>query len=193
MQLKDMIYHDMTIEVAEATRTRAEDRRMIGRFKVRVFASPAGEMAPDQAVPVEYDDGELQQALRQLDTRELDRAGLIALGRTLALLLLPPGPAGAEVGVRELFAGSLKMLGPDAGLRLRLRLPHQLAAIPWEYLYVDRAGGGDGMDGFLALDPRVAIVRHEALAVPVAATKAGPIRLVAAFSANPDLPPLNLG
>ncbi|MFZ1552405.1 MAG: CHAT domain-containing protein [Anaerolineae bacterium] len=193
MQLKDMIYHDMTIEVAEARRTRAEDRRMIGRFKVRVFASPAGEMAPDQAVPVEYDDGELQQALRQLDTRELDRAGLIALGRTLALLLLPPGPAGATVGVRELFAGSLKMLGPDAGLRLRLRLPHQLAAIPWEYLYVDRAGGGDGMDGFLALDPRVAIVRHEALAVPVAATKAGPIRLVAAFSANPDLPPLNLG
>ena len=36
----DMTYHDMTIEIAEATRTRAEDRRMIGRFKVRVFASP---------------------------------------------------------------------------------------------------------------------------------------------------------
>ena len=48
-----MKYEDMIIEVAEATRTRAEDRRMRGRFKVRVFASPAGDMAPDQAVPVE--------------------------------------------------------------------------------------------------------------------------------------------
>jgi hypothetical protein len=187
-----MTYRDMTIEVAEAGRTRAEDRRTIGRFKVRVFASPAGDMTPDQAIPVEYDDGELQQALWQLERRELDRAGLIALGRTLALLLLPPGPAGAEPGVREMLARSLNVIGPDAGLRLRLRLPHQLAAIPWEYVYVDRAGGGDGMDGFLALDPRVAIVRHEALAVPVPSAKAGPIRLVAAFAANPVLPPLNL-
>ena len=192
MKPKDVIYRDMTIEVAEATRTRTEDRRMKGRFKVWVFGSPAGEMAADQAVPVEYDDGELQQALRQLERRELDRAGLIALGRTLALLLLPPGPVGAETGVRELFAASLNAIGPDARLRLRLRLPHQLAAIPWEYLYVDRAGGGDGIDGFLALDPRVTIVRHEALAVPAASAKAGPIRLAAAFAANPDLPPLNL-
>ena len=88
MRKQIMTYHDMTIEVAEATRT--EDRRMRGRFKVCVFQSPAGEMAADQAVPVEYDDGELQRALRQLERRELDRAGLIALGRTLALLLLLP-------------------------------------------------------------------------------------------------------
>jgi hypothetical protein len=192
MRKQIMTYHDMTIEVAEATRTRTEDRRMRGRFKVWVFQSPAGEMAADQAVPVEYDDGELQRALRQLERRELDRAGLIALGRTLALLLLPPGPRGAETGVRELFAASLNAIGPDARLRLWLRLPSQLAAIPWEYLYVDRAGRGDGMDGFLALDPRVAIVRHEALAAPIAPTKAGPIRLTAAFAANPDLPALDL-
>ena len=153
----------MTLELSEFTRTRTEDRRTVGRFKVRVLESPAGEMKPEEAVAVEYDDRELQASLQQLDKRVLDRAGLVALGRTLALLLLPPGKDGAPGDVRGMLASSLMKIGPDAGLRLRLRLPRELAAVPWEYIYVDRAGGGDGMDGFLALDPRVAIVRHEAM------------------------------
>lgn len=37
MNTRNMTFHDMTIEIAETTRTRAEDRRMIGRFKVWVL------------------------------------------------------------------------------------------------------------------------------------------------------------
>ena len=135
-----MQYQDMTIELSEFTRTRTEDRRMVGRCKVRVLESPAGEMKPEEALPVEYDDRELQASLQQLDKRLLDRAGLVALGRTLALLLLPPGKDGAPGDVRGMFATSLAKIGPDVGLRLRLRLPRELAAVPWEYIYVDRAG-----------------------------------------------------
>src|SRR5262245_3124040 len=153
-----MQYTDMIVEASDVQQVRAPDKRRLVQFKVRVLSSPAGEMRPEEGVPVEYDDKQLQASIQQLETRALDRSGLIALGRALALALLPPKPAGAASGVRELFAASLDLVGQDAGLRLRLRLPPLLAALPWEYLYVDRAAGGDGMDGFIALDPRVAIV-----------------------------------
>ena len=161
-----MPYQDMIIEAAGAALERTPDKQRIGRFSVRVLGSPAGEMKPEEAVPVSYDDKQLQLSLQQLETRALDKAGLIALGRALALLLLPPKQDGAATGVRELLAASLDHVGPDDGVRLRLRLPPQLGALPWEYMYVDRAGGGEGMDGFLMLDPRVAIVRHEVLPAP---------------------------
>lgn len=188
-----MHYEDMIIEASEAKHVRTSDKRRLGQFEVRVLSSPAGEMKPEEAVPVEYDDKELQVSLLQLEQRGLDRGRLIALGRTLALLLLPPKKEDAETGVRELLAASLTQVGPDSGLRLRLRLPPMLAALPWEYAYVDRAGGGDGMDGFLALDPRVAIVRHEPLpAPPPLPLVSGNIKVVAALASSPDLPPLDL-
>lgn len=188
-----MQYTDMVIEASEAKHVRTSDKRRLGQYKVRVLSSPAGEMKPEQAVPVEYDDKELQGSLLQLEQRGLDRDGLIALGRTLALLLLPPKKEDAETGVRELLAASLTQVGPDNGLRLRLRLPPLLAVLPWEYMYVDRAGGGDGMDGFLALDPRVAIVRHEALSVSGPAPLAtGPIKVIVALASAAGLPPLDL-
>jgi hypothetical protein len=188
-----MHYQDMVIEAASATLERTPDKQRIGRFSVRVLLSPAGEMQPEQAIPVSYDDKQIQLSLQQLETRALDKAGLIALGRALALLLLPPRLDGAAAGVRELLAASLDSIGPDNGLRLRLRLPPQLAALPWEYMYVDRAGGGEGMDGFLALDPRVAIARHEALPAPASPPLAsGPLKLVAALASAEGLPQLDL-
>lgn len=188
-----MRYEDMVVEAAGATLERTPDKQRIGRFTVRVLGSPAGEMRPEEAVPASYDDRQLQLTLQQLETRALDRAGLIALGRLLAQLLLPPAQPGAQAGVRGLLAASLDHVAPEDGLRLRLRLPPQLAALPWEYLYVDRAGGGDGMDGFLALDPRVAIVRHEALPAPGSLPPAtGPLKVVAALASPEGLPPLDL-
>ena len=182
-----MHYEDMTLE-ATAPTTRTEDDRRRRAFKVRVVASPAGEMAPGEAVCVEYDDKDLQSSLTKLDRRELDAAGLVAVGRTLAALLLPV----AEPSVRELFARSLVKVGPDGGLRLRLRLPADLAVIPWEYAYVERAGG-EGMDGFLALDPRIGIVRHEVLAATVTAPLlSGDIRVVMALAGAEGLPELDL-
>jgi CHAT domain-containing protein len=188
-----MRYQDMVVEAASATLERTPDKQRIGRFTVRVLSSPAGEMKPEEAVAVTYDDKQLQLTLQQLDNRSLDRAGLVALGRLLALLLLPPAQAAAATGVRELLADSLNQVGPDDGLRLRLRLPPQLAALPWEYMYVERAGGGEGLDGFLALDPRVAIVRHEALSAPDSLPlTSGPIKVVAALASAEGLPPLDL-
>ncbi|HEY54082.1 MAG TPA: CHAT domain-containing protein [Caldilineae bacterium] len=185
-------YRDMTIEVSDFERV-SEGKKRFGRFKVRVLSSPAGEMKPEEAIPVEYDERQLLETLKKLEKRVLDRAGLIALGRTLALLLLPPGEAGTQADVRDLYVDSLKLIGLDQGLRLRLRLPPALAALPWEFMYVDRVGGGDGMDGFLALDPRVAIIRHEALPIPKPLPLAtGVIKVVAALASGENLPVLNL-
>jgi hypothetical protein len=187
-----MKYHDMVIEASDFERKLSPEKMWEGRFKVRVFSSPEGEMSPEQAVTVQFDDGQLQASLQKLETRDLNRAALVALGRTLALLLFPPAQGGAATSVRGLLADNLKKLKPDLGLRLRLRLPPMLAAVPWEYVYVDRAGGGDGIDGFLALDPRVAIVRHEVIAAPLGLPLlSGDIKVVAAM-ASAGGPPLDL-
>jgi hypothetical protein len=189
-----MQYDDMIVEASDADLLRTSDKRRLGRFKVRVFSSPAGEMKPKEAVSVEYDDKQLQDSLGQLERRALDRAGLIALGRELALLLLPPKQKGVAVGVRELLDASLACIDPDRGLRLRLRLPPLLAVLPWEYVYVDRAGGGNGMDGFRALDPRVAIVRQEVLPAPAPPPPlvTGDLKVVVALASAAGLQPLDL-
>ena len=188
-----MLYEDMIIEAYEAELVKTQDKGRVGRFKVRVISSPDGEMKPEEALPVEYDDKQLQADLARLEGRKLDREGLIGLGRVLALLLLPPKKEGQLAGVRELFGDSLKRVGLDRGLRLRLRLPPLLAALPWEYMYVDRAGIGEGMNGFLALDPRLSLVRHEPLPVPPQpALISGDIKVVVALASPEGLPPLDV-
>jgi hypothetical protein len=149
-------------------------------------------MAPDEAVQVDWDDKTLQSALTSLDGRSLEVSGLMDLGRTLAALLLPPvAPHGARP-VREFLKLSLTAIGPDAGLRLRLRVPRDLAVIPWEYAYSEQEGGG-GMDGFLALDPQIAIVRHEVLPAARGETSlTGDVKVVAAFASAEGLQELNL-
>jgi hypothetical protein len=188
-----MLYEDMIIEAYEAELVKTPDKGRIGRFKVRVISSPDGEMKPEEAVPVEYDDKQLQADLARLEGRKLDREGLIGLGRALALLLLPPRKEGQLTGVRELFGASQKRVGLDGRLRLRLRLPPLLAALPWEFMYADRSGMEEGMNGFLALDPRVSIVRHEALpAPPQPVLMSGDIKVVVALASAEGLPPLDL-
>jgi hypothetical protein len=50
------------------------------------------------------------------------------------------------------------------------------------------------MDGFLALDPRVAIVRHEALPAPDSLPlTSGPLKIIAALASAEGLPQLDLG
>src|ERR1035437_2564727 len=98
-----MQYTDMTLEASEF-KTRAEDSRRIGSFRIRVLESPAGEMAPGEAVTVEWDDKDLQSKLAALDSRRLDVPGLTALGRTLAALLLPLAAKDGARAVREFLA-----------------------------------------------------------------------------------------
>lgn len=158
---------------------------LVRTFDVRVFASPAGEGAPLRR---ELPD-DLGKVLGRLDRRKLDLPGIIGLGEALADLLLPAGP-------REMLVRSLERLEAGEGLRLRLRLPPELAGLPWEYLYVQRAHGEKDATGFLALDPRLSIARHEALAVAAEADDSPrPRRLVAALSSPTaeGWAPLDLG
>ena len=62
-----MPYQDMIIEAAGAALERTPDKQRIGRFSGRVLGSPAGEMKPEEAVPVSYDDKQLQLSLQQLE------------------------------------------------------------------------------------------------------------------------------
>ncbi|MEN9933688.1 MAG: hypothetical protein RLZZ387_267 [Chloroflexota bacterium] len=181
-----MRYMDMEVEAAGAERARTEDGRRVLRFTVRVLDSPAGEMRPEEVVPSELDEREALAAVQRLEERALERAGLVALGRRLGEALLP----GA---VREMLAASLVRAAADGhGLRLRLRLPAQLAALPWEVIHVERSGGGES-EGFLALDPRLALVRHDPLAaVDPPAPAPGPVRVVVALASPEDLPPVDL-
>jgi hypothetical protein len=128
------------------------------RFEVAVLHSPAGGCDPvERKIPLD-----LAILLTKLERRQLDITALITLGEALADLLLPDS-------LRDLFTRSLDRLRPDQGLRLRLHLPPGLADIPWEYMYIPRAGNPKDSDedvtGFLSLDPRLSIVRHERLGV----------------------------
>lgn len=185
-----MQYHDFELEAVGSLISDGPSRK--GTYQVRVLRSPMGEMKAPQAVSVEYDDRALQSSLNRLEERVLDTDGLIRLGSTLAAILLPISTVEGGLGVRELFAQSLVKISVDDGLRLRLRLPYELSVIPWEYMFVERAGG-QGMDGFLALDPRTAIVRHEELAAPAdVRVLTGDIKVVTAIAESPGMPELDL-
>jgi hypothetical protein len=187
-----MEFHDMILEATEMELRRTPDKRRIGRFKVRVVQSPDGWMR--EAVPVQYDDRQLQLSLGQLERRDLDRDGLIALGRTLSILLLPPRGEEQVKGVRDYLANSLLSIGPDAGLRLRLRLPRPLQALPWEYMYLERGDADAGMYGFVSLDPRVVLIRHEEQGAPFQpAQLEGDIKVLVALASAEGLPQLDLG
>lgn len=131
---------------------------IVSTFTVCVFDSPVGQGEQKERVTVPDD---LVKQIRWLETGRLDEdvEKQIALGELLAGLLLP-------TYARRLFGESLKRLRDGEGLRLRLRLADELADFPWEYMYIQDTRGERTSSSFLALDPRISIVRHEALAVP---------------------------
>jgi hypothetical protein len=126
------------------------------RFSVHVPKSPAGEQPNVESQSVE--ENFKNSNLRRLENRKLDNDGIIDLGEKLAKVLLPNG-------VRKLLISSIKKLKPDEGLRLRLILDPCLTSIPWEYLYIAPEIGSKNSTGFLALNPRISIVRHEILPI----------------------------
>jgi hypothetical protein len=124
-------------------------------FQVQVFRSPAGESgAIWRTIP-----GDLRRDLGRLGRRRLSTDEIISVGETLSEMLLPPE-------LRGLLKSSLDRLSPGQGLRLRLRLAPNLVSFPWEYLYLQTGAGEKDSTGFLALDPRISIVRHEPLPLP---------------------------
>lgn len=94
---------------------------------------------------------------------------LVEFGKGLANWLLPAERINDQEPIRDLFVDALKRAGNEGGVRLRLIIAdNSLKRWPWEYAYFNSsgAGGPDAMSGFLALDPRISMVRHEPLPHP---------------------------
>jgi hypothetical protein len=177
-----MEYRKLDLEAFDYRRT--EDG--VGRFRVRVTGSPAGEQKHAHAEEVTIPP-DLRKRLRRLEKRTLDLPGMIALGEDLAGLLFPPR-------ARELLMLSRAGLDDDEGLRIRLKVhTYALADLPWEYVYIPRPDtppDQKGLDGFLVLDRRVSLVRYEVMGqrlVSLDPVGAGPLRLVVLL-ADPDTP-----
>lgn len=168
------IYHDVVLVADDVT---TGDGGQPETFTVHVFDSPVGQGEQRERVTVPP---ELDRRIRQLERRALDADPDLQydLGEMLAALLLPPY-------ARQLFDASLKRLRDGEGLRLRLRLDDRLADIPWEYAYVPDAHGERTPSGFLALDPRISIARHEALATPADWFEAPASRRIVIAMASP--------
>jgi CHAT domain len=76
---------------------------------------------------------------------------------------------------------------PGEHLRVRLRLPAALTAIPWELLYDKRD------DQFLVLAPDLALVRYPRLPTPITPLRLdGPLQVVVVLASAPGYAPINL-
>jgi CHAT domain len=84
----------------------------------------------------------------------------------------------------------------QCGQRLRLRLLLEgmdLKTLPWEYIYLPPAPDVLHPSGFLALNPDISIVRHEAIDVSEPRTpRGGNYRMIAALASPIDQDRLNL-
>jgi len=148
----------------------------VRQLSVRVLQSPAGE-SQTEIVAISLD---LKKEVRKLEKRDLDTANIIALGEELGNLLLPNQ-------ARKLFINSLHRLQSDEGLRLRLKLESSLASIPWEYLYIpDLSGGKRDSTGFCALHPKISLVRHELVSIPVQLNTSPKVRRLLVALASPQ-------
>lgn len=129
-------------------------------FSVSVFDSPVGQGERKEIVTLPAPlRNRLQRVASRVAGAELDLTYQMNTGEIIGSMLLPPY-------ARQMFVSSLARLGNGERLRLRLRLADALAEVPWELAYVRDARGERTSSGFLALDPRISIVRHEALATP---------------------------
>ena len=155
-----------------------------GHYKVEVTASPVDRTR--QPLSAVYS-ANLPLWLRQLERKSIIPANLVELGKTLASMLLPDG-------VREMLLASLAQIGPQQGLRLRLILDDaRLANIPWEYMYVTAGFDETAPYGFLALDPRISMVRHESLPMAPAPVRCElPLKLVVGMASPAGMPKLDL-
>jgi hypothetical protein len=133
-------------------------------FTVCVYDSPAGQGEYKQDVSIANRLNSLLRETRSLARShdphaEPDIGRQMLLGQHLFDLIFPSH-------ARDLYERSLMRLHEEQSLRLRLRLPIELSPLPWEYLYRGEPGTS-AITGFLALDPRISIVRALPKALPV--------------------------
>lgn len=160
-------------------------------FSVRVTNSPAGDQSPSQAerMTLPY---ELRTEARHLRQRLDTLHKMIEYGEAVANCIMPPN-------VRQKFFESMRLIKEDEALRLRLKFDAwQLVDLPWEFIYVSRTNVkelGKEVDGFLALDRRISIVRYEYTDHPIIPLNLGEdanIRQLVLLSSPSDMPPLEL-
>lgn len=190
-----MQYRDVEIEAFGLEKTRGENREKIWTFKVRLSDSPSGSMSADEAVTVQFDYRQFRKKIAKLDSRALKGADLVSFGQELASFLIPEEKFNERSSVRSLLTDNLKAAEAeeDSGLRLRLKLGYELAKLPWEFIYLPPPGGSGGVDGYLALDGRVSIVRHESLdSAKHKPAPTGKIKIVAAFASADGAAELDL-
>ena len=139
---------------------------------------PATEKPPPDLLPL-------------LASKHITWRSLTALGKKLTNCLLPQGT------IRDRFKYAYDRAGTDGGVRLRLIIADQgLKQWPWEYAFYSLLGGSDSLEGFLVLNARVSLVRHEPLPHPhpVPAEVLGElseVRMLVA-AASPDVSELGL-
>lgn len=146
--------------------TSAPDEK--GACQVALLPTPeVGETVLPVTVPAEI--GPSADLLPLVAGKAITLKQLVAFGKGLANWLLPAKAVDDQEPIRDLFIDAVKRAGNDGGVRLRLIIADPaLKQWPWEYTYFDPSGvgGPDAMSGFLALDPRISIVRHEPLPHP---------------------------
>ena len=156
---------------------------------MRVASSPAGEAQASFVLPFTDKDltifvlgiigsiGRVRRNVRRIGS--LERRLIEDFGGQLFQAVFS-GPVRDALG-RSLIAAD----NENAGLRIRLRLPGELANIPWEYLY-------DPEYGFLGLSPETALVRYVEMPIPARPFPVSPpLRILAMISAPSDLPGLD--
>ncbi len=140
--------------------TRSPDGKSV--CQVALLPTPeVGETITPISVPLQ--ESPPSDAMLLLVAKQGTFGSMVVLGKKLANCLLPEGV------IRERFRAAYDRAGIDGGVRLRLIIAdHVLKTWPWEYAYLDFLGGPESksMLGFLALNPRISIVRHEPIPHP---------------------------
>jgi len=164
-------YRDMLLQARDLGLDNADERRI----EIRVLASSEGE-SDDATTTIPP---RARDLMGRMARREIAPDDVTTLGGLLAAALFP-------APVRERFIACMASLRADERLRVRLRLDPALAAAPWECAHIPIGSGSRDLTGFLALDPRLSLVRHEALPLPGERTEAPrPRRVLAAFASPP--------
>lgn len=149
------------------------------RAQVLVHSSPVGGMRKPLTVNVDL--AKLSVFRYLVDEVWDGPAGatnkVIEVGTHLASILLLPQ-------VNKLLNSSLDRIEPEDGLRVRLCLDEELIDLPWEYLYRRDESEEERLDGFIALNSRISLVREPPSPLCKALVSDEPQRLVFAGAPN---------
>ena len=169
------------------------------KYEVRVaIGSPGGTPGFDETETCTFDanvfvvvdsGGNVINLLERIKTRVITEQQLFKLGEILCDLIFPGS-------IRRRLLDSLTVVREAKGcLRIRLSIEaNELKPLPWEYVYLDSVGTAGQVDlNFLALQPDISIIRHEAIDFrEPRVDKRERYRLVAALASPPGQLPLNV-